>query len=109
MSWLKFIMSQDINTHYDADHNTQTDEDDWENEDTDNFRKALDKLPPAVLHGAFLCTNFEMLTSGYFSWDAIPALQIYEVACSLSHIKGYVSWLHDAGLSKEDLLSGIEI
>lgn len=102
-------MNHDNRTHHDADHNTQTEDDDWENADLENYGEALDRLPTAVIHGVFLCSTFEDFTQGYFSWDAIPALQIYEAAGTLTHMKDYLSWLLDGRLSKEDLLSGIEI
>jgi len=101
-------MNQDINAPCDAAHNSQTNEDDWE-DDGLNYSDELKKLPLGVRYGSILCAMFEVSTPGHFSWEAIPALRIYNVACELRSIKGLVSDLHAQGLSKEDLLSGIEI
>ena len=91
-----------------ADNNTDEDADDWDDDGLD-YSEEIKKLPLAVRYGGIFCTNFEMVTEGDFSWDCIPALQIYEVVCNLRYIKPNVSDLHDLGVSQEQLVRGIEI
>lgn len=94
-------------TNLNADNNTDEDADDWEDEGLD-YSEEMEKLPLAVRHANFICAAFEMVTRGYFSWDSIPALQIHEVVSNLSWLKGYVGELPERGISKEELLRGIE-
>lgn len=98
-------MNNDNRTHYDADHTTKTNEDNWEDDGLD-YSEEIKKLPLAVRLGGMLCTNFAMLTSGDFSWDVIPALKIYQV---VSNYAPDMTDFRDRGISTEDLLSGIEI
>lgn len=91
-----------------ADNNTDEDAVDWEEEGLDYYEE-MEKLPLAVRHASLICSSFEMVTGGYFSWNSIPALQIHEVVSNLSWLNGYVGDLPERGISKEELLGGIEI
>jgi hypothetical protein len=85
-----------------------TDADDWEDNQR-AYSEQISKWPLAVSIGDLFCLAFETMTQGDYSWDCIPAMQVYEVVSNPSPVKGSASVFAEFGLSKEELLGGIEV
>jgi len=89
------------------DNNTDEDADDWEDNQR-AYSEQISKWPLAVSIGDLFCLAFETMTQGDFSWACIPAMQIYEVVSNPRPVNDCASVFSEFGLSKEELLGGIE-